>query len=133
MALINETTKKWIYLITYNCISFLLWTWLTLLTVRVLVLGPDTDEYDEAAAGTLYRQLPFPFLAFTQTLAFLEVAHAALGLVGASAATTALQIGGKNLVVSAFPYFSFLFPSLHLSLYPIKACRVYMSWSRGVL
>ncbi|KAK8007485.1 hypothetical protein PG989_001475 [Apiospora arundinis] len=99
MALINETTKKWIYLITYNCISFLLWTWLTLRTVRVLVLGPDTDEYDDAAAGTLYRQLPFPFLAFTQTLAFLEVAHAALGLVGASAATTALQIGGKNLVV----------------------------------
>ncbi|KAK6822581.1 hypothetical protein PG987_014126 [Apiospora arundinis] len=44
---------------------------------------PDTDEYDDAAAGTLYRQLPFPFLAFTQTLAFLEVAHAALGLVGA--------------------------------------------------
>ncbi|KAK8117457.1 uncharacterized protein PG998_005738 [Apiospora kogelbergensis] len=99
MALINETTKKWIYLITYNCISFLLWTWLTFRTVRVLVFGPDTDEYDDAAAGSLYRQLPFPLLAFTQTLAFLEVAHAALGLVGASAATTALQIGGKNLVV----------------------------------
>ncbi|KAK8057752.1 hypothetical protein PG996_011689 [Apiospora saccharicola] len=99
MALINETTKKWIYLITYNAVSFLLWTYLTLRTVRVLVLGPDTDEYDDAAAGSLYRQLPFPLLAFTQTLASLEVAHAALGLVGASVATTALQIGGKNLVV----------------------------------
>ena len=110
MALINETTKKWIYLITYNCISFLLWTWLTFRTVRVLVFGPDTDEYDDAAAGSLYRQLPFPLLAFTQTLAFLEVAHAALGLVGASAATTALQIGGKNLVVRfLFPRFSFSF------------------------
>ncbi|KAK8076373.1 tyrosine phosphatase-like protein [Apiospora phragmitis] len=99
MALINATTKKWIYLITYNTLSFLLWTLVTLRAVRVLVLGPDTDEYDDAADGSLYRQLPFPFLAFTQTLAFLEVAHAALGLVGASAATTVLQIGGKNLVV----------------------------------
>lgn len=105
MALINETTKKWIYLITYNTVSFLLWTFLTLRTVRVLALGPDTDEYDDAAAGSLYRQLPFPLLALTQTLAFLEVAHAALGLVGASAATTALQIGGKNLVVSLELFF----------------------------
>ncbi|KAK8022138.1 3-hydroxy acyl-CoA dehydratase [Apiospora rasikravindrae] len=99
MALINATTKKWIYLITYNAVSFLLWTLITLRAVSFLVLGPDTDEYDEPAAGSLYRQLPFPLLAVTQTLAFLEVAHAALGLVGASAATTALQIGGKNLVV----------------------------------
>ncbi|KAK8061036.1 hypothetical protein PG997_015257 [Apiospora hydei] len=60
MALINATTKKWIYLITYNAVSFLLWTLITLRTVSFLALGPDTDEYDEPAAGSLYRQLPFP-------------------------------------------------------------------------
>jgi very-long-chain (3R)-3-hydroxyacyl-CoA dehydratase len=92
---------KSIYLLAYNTISCLLWSYLTISTVSSL-----PGFYAEGRLGSLYAQF-MPLLAGTQTLALLEVFHAALGLVRASPGATAVQIGGKNLVVwtvmEAFP------------------------------
>jgi very-long-chain (3R)-3-hydroxyacyl-CoA dehydratase len=47
----------------------------------------------------LYPDLLFPLLAATQSLALVEIIHAATGLVRASPTTTAIQVVGKNLIV----------------------------------
>jgi very-long-chain (3R)-3-hydroxyacyl-CoA dehydratase len=84
---------KTVYLVAYNTVSLLLWDYLALYTVASL-----TEGTSQSHLTSLYNDI-LPVLAATQTLALLEVIHAALGLVRASPATTALQIGGKNLVV----------------------------------
>lgn len=78
------------YLLLYNLLSLLAWTYLT---ARVILT---------IAAGAA----PSPLLAditALQTAAGLEVAHAALGLVRSSPGTTALQVGGRNLVRDSPP------------------------------
>ncbi|KAH6651526.1 tyrosine phosphatase-like protein [Truncatella angustata] len=80
------------YMIAYNAFSFLLWSHLTIHTLTHL-----KELYAESRLADLYNLIPL--LSVTQSLALLEVGHAALGLVRASPATTALQVGGKNLVV----------------------------------
>ncbi|KAH9986982.1 protein tyrosine phosphatase [Xylariaceae sp. FL0662B] len=88
MSLKNE------YLLLYNATCFSLWTYLT---CRALFSLPAL--YRQSRLQDLYFNLLFPFLTGTQSLAVLEVLHAAFGLVRASPLTTALQVGGKNLVV----------------------------------
>lgn len=83
-----------VYLIAYNALSFLLWGHLTVSTILQL----SALYAEPRLIADLYADV-LPLLSATQTLALLEVVHAALGLVRASAATTTLQIGGKNLVV----------------------------------
>jgi very-long-chain (3R)-3-hydroxyacyl-CoA dehydratase len=86
-------TAQTSYLIAYNAFSFLLWSNLTVYTIFHL-----PGLYGQTRLASLYDEL-LPLLSITQTLALLEVIHAILGLVRASPAATALQIGGKNLVV----------------------------------
>lgn len=81
------------YLIAYNAFSFLLWGHITIYTLAHL-----PELYSQSRLNELYTKL-IPLLSITQTLALLEVVHAALGIVRASPAATALQIGGKNLIV----------------------------------
>ncbi|KAI0097980.1 PTPLA-domain-containing protein [Nemania sp. FL0031] len=83
------------YLLLYNLLSLLAWA---SLIARVLHHVATTDgDADEL----------LPHVTAVQTAQALEVIHAALGLVRASPATTALQVGGRNLVVwtvmRAFP------------------------------
>lgn len=91
-----------VYLTAYNGLSLVLWA---SLTVSALVSAPALAA--EGRLHQLYHELLFPFLAGTQSLAVLEVLHAAVGLVRASPVTTAIQVVGKNLVVwtvmAAFP------------------------------
>lgn len=87
-------TLSSVYLTAYNGLSLVLWT---SLTARALVSAPLLAA--EGRLHQLYHELLFPLLAGTQSLAVLEVFHAAAGLVRASPATTALQVVGKNLVV----------------------------------
>lgn len=79
-----------IYLLAYNGASFVLWAALLGYTLGG---GPATTVAERVAAP------PPPLLTATQTLALVEIAHAAGGLVRAAPAATALQVGGKNLVV----------------------------------
>jgi very-long-chain (3R)-3-hydroxyacyl-CoA dehydratase len=82
------------YLTAYNGLSCFLWTYLLL---RTLTSAPAL--YADGNLYQLYHDLLFPLLAGTQTLALVEIVHAATGLVRASPVLTALQVGGKNLVV----------------------------------
>ncbi|KAH9909677.1 tyrosine phosphatase-like protein, partial [Xylariomycetidae sp. FL2044] len=83
------------YLLLYNTACFILWTYLTLKTLATL----PASLTDLPTRRLLSHTLLSPALAGTQSLAGLEVLHAAAGLVRASPLTTAIQVGGKNLVV----------------------------------
>lgn len=87
-------TLSSIYLTTYNGVSFALWAYLT---VRALTSAPALHA--EGRLHELYHELLHPLLACTQSLAVIEIIHAATGLVRASPVTTAIQVIGKNLVV----------------------------------
>ncbi|CAI6096528.1 unnamed protein product [Clonostachys chloroleuca] len=82
------------YLAVYNAASFSLWAYLAFLGLK---LGPSL--YAQGRLYDLYDALLYPFLTGTQSLAAIEVVHAAAGLVRASTVTTAIQVIGKNLVV----------------------------------
>lgn len=82
------------YLTAYNGVSFALWAYLT---ARTLIAAPAL--YAEGRLHELYHELLYPLLAGTQSLAVIEIIHAATGLVRASPVTTAIQVIGKNLVV----------------------------------
>jgi len=82
------------YLTAYNGLSFALWAYLT---ARTLTSGPSL--FAEGRLHELYHELLYPVLAGTQSLAVIEIIHAASGLVRASPVTTAIQVIGKNLVV----------------------------------
>lgn len=100
----NEKTMTLpsIYLTAYNGLSCSLWAYLT---ARALIFAPALHASERL--HDLYHELLFPLLAGTQSLAVLEIVHAATGLVRASPVTTAIQVIGKNLVVwtvmAAFP------------------------------
>jgi len=85
------------YLLIYNALSLTLWAsiLLTLLLPALLTLTPTTLP---ASPTTL------PRIRWTQTLALLEVLHAALGLVRANAGTTAMQVSSRLLLVWGVVY-----------------------------
>jgi very-long-chain (3R)-3-hydroxyacyl-CoA dehydratase len=82
------------YLTAYNTLSCTLWAYLTFHTLLSL-----PTLHANQTLHQLYHDLLFPLLAGTQSLAVLEIFHAATGLVRASPLTTAIQVVGKNLVV----------------------------------
>ncbi|KAI0473062.1 protein tyrosine phosphatase [Xylariaceae sp. FL0804] len=85
------------YLAAYNALSLALWAGLLARTLARLLLS--SSSHSSSSDSDIYDDLLWPHLVGTQSLALLEVAHAALGLVAARVGTTALQVGGKNLVV----------------------------------
>lgn len=89
----NASSSKSTYLLLYNGISFLLWS---IVTLRATVLIPALASHGQLYG--LYEAL-FDFLRAIQTIALLEVAHAALGLVRASPVTTAMQVASRLMLV----------------------------------
>lgn len=89
----QSSSTKSTYLLAYNAISFFLWSTVTL---RAILLMPAL-----ASHGKLYGiyDALFTFLRATQTLALLEIAHAALGLVRANPVTTAMQVASRLMLV----------------------------------
>ncbi|KAG4444135.1 hypothetical protein IFR05_000364 [Cadophora sp. M221] len=92
-----------LYLLAYNSLSFLLWLYLTFQACSSLFSsfsnpGNSLGSNSNTQLLSIYHDL-LPTLTITQSLAALEVLHAACGLVRASPVTTAIQVGGKNLVV----------------------------------
>jgi very-long-chain (3R)-3-hydroxyacyl-CoA dehydratase len=90
------------YMTAYNGLSCALWAYLLFYT---LTSAPAL--YASGRLHALYHDLltggswagGLGLLPITQTLAIVEIAHAATGLVRASPVTTAIQVVGKNLVV----------------------------------
>ncbi|KAH7327509.1 protein tyrosine phosphatase [Rhexocercosporidium sp. MPI-PUGE-AT-0058] len=96
-------SPKNLYLIAYNSISFLLWLHLTFQACSCLFSSSQASRNSpgsnlNAQLISIYRDF-LPELTATQSIAVVEVLHAACGLVRASPITTAIQVGGKNLVV----------------------------------
>ncbi|KAK0113207.1 hypothetical protein ONS95_014902 [Cadophora gregata] len=95
---LQSSSPKTQYLILYNFVNAVLW--LTVLG-RVLLLVPLVGF------GRVYPGVG-RFCKWTQTLALLEVVHAAVGLVRAPIGTTAMQVASRILlvwgVVDTFPF-----------------------------
>ena len=89
----QTSSSKSTYLLAYNGISFLLWS---VVTLRALVLIPALSSHGRLEG--LYEAL-FDLLRATQTIALLEVVHAAIGLVRASPVTTAMQVASRLMLV----------------------------------
>ncbi len=84
------------YLLLYNLVSLLAWTYLT---ARVLFHSVAATTPGDEAALLLLLRTDIALVTAVQSAAALEVLHAAAGLVRASPAAAAVQIGGRNLVV----------------------------------
>ncbi|KAH7026295.1 tyrosine phosphatase-like protein [Microdochium trichocladiopsis] len=86
------------YLILYNSLSLLLWAYILYTTSQLLLV----EHWPDLTAGNAATwELLHGFALTTESLAALEVLHAALGLVRASPLTTALQVAGRNTVLWA--------------------------------
>ena len=81
------------YLTAYNALCLVLWS--TILG-RTVLLVPSLHAHDKLH-GLL--EAVFPLLKITQTLALVEVVHAATGLVRSSPMTTALQVASRLFIV----------------------------------
>uniref|UniRef100_A0A3Q1EPD8 Very-long-chain (3R)-3-hydroxyacyl-CoA dehydratase n=1 Tax=Acanthochromis polyacanthus TaxID=80966 RepID=A0A3Q1EPD8_9TELE len=80
------------YLFTYNLVQFLGFSWMFVnMTVRLFIFGQDS-LYD-----TYHTMSDVMF--FCQTLAVLEVLHAAFGVVQTSVFPTLIQVVARNFVL----------------------------------
>jgi len=86
---LQSSSPKIQYLILYNFISALLWL---VIFGRVLLLVPLVGF------GRVYNGVG-RFAKWTQTIAILEVVHAATGLVRAPVRTTVMQVASRFLLV----------------------------------
>ncbi|KAB8295871.1 hypothetical protein EYC80_008692 [Monilinia laxa] len=95
---LQSSNRKTQYLILYNFVSALLWL---VVLGRVLLLVPLVGF------GRLYPAVG-QFLKWTQTIALLEVVHAAIGVVRAPISTTGMQVSSRLLlvwfIVNPFPF-----------------------------
>ncbi|KAI9649401.1 hypothetical protein NHQ30_001977 [Ciborinia camelliae] len=95
---LQSSSRKTQYLILYNFVSALLWL---IVLGRVLLLVPL------AGFGQLYPAVGL-FVKWTQTMALLEVVHAATGVVRAPISTTGMQVASRLLlvwfIVNPFPF-----------------------------
>jgi hypothetical protein len=73
------------YLVAYNAVLAVGWSYVLMLTAYSLA------DYRHSGSMTLYKDIEKP-LKFSQTMAFLEIIHAALGLVRSDVVLTAFQV-----------------------------------------
>ncbi|KAK0362039.1 hypothetical protein LTR91_006898 [Friedmanniomyces endolithicus] len=88
-------TYRTLYLILYNFVSALLWS---VILGRVLLIT-TLFGYSSVHSGVA------DFTRWTQTLAALEILHAAVGLVRAPIMTTVMQVASRFLLVWLIAYF----------------------------
>ncbi|KAF8249588.1 PTPLA-domain-containing protein [Wilcoxina mikolae CBS 423.85] len=77
------------YLITYNTLSTLLWSFLLIRTLLLLPLVGPTNLYPSLGSPTKW----------IQSLAVLEILHLLLGLLRSSLPTTIIQVSSRLLLV----------------------------------
>lgn len=79
------------YLFLYNVLSATLRLFILLRTVHLWLTIGNVSVWNEMHV----------LVQWMESLTFLEVAHAAIGIVRASPSTTALQVAGRNTIVWA--------------------------------
>lgn len=117
MGVFEGAFPAWAYLVGYNTLSALLW--LSVLARTALASlssdGGPSHAYHYPALRVL--------VLFTQTLAVLDVVHAAVRLVHAPVLTTLVQVAGRStvlwLVVENYP------SAAHTPFYPVML----LAWS----
>jgi very-long-chain (3R)-3-hydroxyacyl-CoA dehydratase len=88
---VNSRSASQRYLVVYNTLSALLRAFILVRTIYLWTTNGTTAVWLDLNVLTLW----------TETIAAIEVIHAATGLVRASPATTALQVAGRNTIVWA--------------------------------
>lgn len=87
----SPSSPKTAYLILYNgLLAFL----------RALIFIRTLQLWSSHGSGEVWEEL-HNLALWTETFTIIEVIHAGTGLVRASAATTALQVAGRNTIVWA--------------------------------
>ncbi|KAE8145742.1 tyrosine phosphatase-like protein [Aspergillus avenaceus] len=81
-----------VYLLAYNAASFALWATCTTRGLDLLASNPNDIP-------AVFKDVFWPLLAGTQTLAVLEILHSLLGIVRAPVLTTAMQVASRLLLV----------------------------------
>lgn len=84
-------SPKTAYLILYNGMLAFLRAWIFIRTLQL---------WSSHGSGEVWEEL-HNLVLWTETFTIIEVIHAGTGLVRASAATTALQVAGRNTIVWA--------------------------------
>ncbi|KAL4810388.1 tyrosine phosphatase-like protein [Aspergillus unguis] len=97
----SQSSVSKIYLFLYNTLSSLLWLRI-LLTVLASFLYP-TSNSDFNLAESIYTALE-PQVRWTQTIAIIEILHAATGLTRSPVFTTFTQIFARSVQVWAINY-----------------------------
>ncbi|KFY23021.1 hypothetical protein V493_06159 [Pseudogymnoascus sp. VKM F-4281 (FW-2241)] len=87
----SPSSLKRAYLILYNGMSAFLRAWIFIRTLQL---------WSSYGSGEVWEEL-HNLALWTETLTTIEVIHAGTGLVRAAAATTALQVAGRNTIVWA--------------------------------
>lgn len=135
-----------IYLIAYNAVQATVWAlvFTRIVLASVTLLSPNHHVQVEQLFNAIY-----PYVLTGQSLAWMEVAHAACGIAGASVATTAIQTVGRYVVLKwvigavrlshgwvttivlfaawsmsdVVRYIFYISSLLQLSPYPLRWCR----------
>lgn len=87
----SPSSPKAAYLILYNGTSAFLRAWIFIRTLQL---------WSSHGTGEVWEEL-HNLVLWTETLTTIEIIHAGTGLVRAAAATTALQVAGRNTIVWA--------------------------------
>lgn len=96
---------KELYLVAYNGLCCLGWAavWINVVqTMAMDVCPPRNRTFLEACAG-IYPYVGFA-LDFSQYAAFLEIIHAAVGLVRSPVMVTAMQVSSRFVALFALTY-----------------------------
>lgn len=115
----STLSAKTQYLVLYNLLSLILWTGILLRLLLSFLLTQAQSGYsllnakasDPPNASTKYPFLDIAYpatgdvLRWTQSLALLEVLHAATGLVRTSVLTTGMQVASRLLLVWGILHF----------------------------
>lgn len=90
-------TPLTIYLLVYNGVQLLIWS---VVLARIIAgsVSASTIFRESVQIEQLFHAV-YPFVLTGQSLACMEVAHAALGIAGGGVATTAIQMVGRYVVL----------------------------------
>ena len=104
----NDTTKimgpKEIYLILYNVSACVGWSVVLSLALSSLSKSVPEDGLIEGLANVYSTEGLSMYLAYSQTAALLEIAHALFGLVRSPVMVTAMQVSSRIVALVAIVY-----------------------------
>ena len=93
---LSSLSPRRLYLVAYNCVSFLLWLVILLVSLHHILTHPSP-------LSTLHHSV-YPLVLLTESLAWLECVHSLLGLTRSPFLASFLQTFQRNLVLWGVTY-----------------------------